>query len=174
MAALKSLKNTLDGVEEADTTASKPAEQPTDNGVPKTLDEKAAQEILHSLQDNQALQGAATLNLVLPATADQLPLDGAKESTMDDYEEIPIKQFGLAMLRGMGWKDEENPKSKDPLKPDGPVLRVKGMGLGADKMIKPKPLLVAPAQGEVLSIRKGASVRLLSGKFKDNYGTVCL
>ena len=24
--------------------------------------------------------------------------------TMEDYEDIPIEQFGKAMLRGMGWK----------------------------------------------------------------------
>lgn len=80
------------------------------------------------------------------------------------------------MLRGMGWKDEakigSDGKPLDPTKIDGPVLRPKGMGLGADKMIKAKPLLVQPAKGEVLSIRKGASIRVLSGKQKDLYGTV--
>lgn len=29
------------------------------------------------------------------------------ESTLDDYESVPIEQFGLAILRGMGWKDGE-------------------------------------------------------------------
>jgi len=28
------------------------------------------------------------------------------QSTLDDYERIPIEQFGLAMLRGMGWSKE--------------------------------------------------------------------
>ena len=27
------------------------------------------------------------------------------QSTADDYEEMPIGEFGKAMLRGMGWKD---------------------------------------------------------------------
>lgn len=116
-------------------------------------------------------------SLVLPLTsADELPLDGAREPTQDDYDAIPIGHFGLAMLRGMGWKDEDKKgsdgKPLDPTKIDGPVLRPKGMGLGADKMIKAKALLVQPAKGEVLSIRKGASVRVLSGKQKDLYGTV--
>lgn len=173
MAALKSLKNTIEGVDEAvPPPPSNGVSQPTANGTPQTLDQKAAHEILQSLQERQALDAAPDRSLVLKAkTADELPLDGAKESTMDDYEDIPIKQFGLAMLRGMGWKDEEQSK-EDKLKNDGPVLRPRGMGLGADKMIKAKPLLVEPAQGEVLSIRKGAVVRLLTGKFKDNYGTV--
>ena len=28
----------------------------------------------------------------------------AEVSTMDDYDNVPIEQYGLAMLRGMGWK----------------------------------------------------------------------
>jgi len=27
------------------------------------------------------------------------------QATEEDYEKVPIEQFGLAMLRGMGWKD---------------------------------------------------------------------
>jgi len=27
------------------------------------------------------------------------------QATEDDYEKVPIEQFGLAVLRGMGWKD---------------------------------------------------------------------
>jgi hypothetical protein len=30
-----------------------------------------------------------------------------QQPTLDDYERIPIEQFGLAMLRGMGWKKGE-------------------------------------------------------------------
>lgn len=26
------------------------------------------------------------------------------QSTVEDYEKIPVDAFGLAMLRGMGWK----------------------------------------------------------------------
>lgn len=25
------------------------------------------------------------------------------QSTLDDYESVPVQEFGLAMLRGMGW-----------------------------------------------------------------------
>ena len=27
------------------------------------------------------------------------------QATEEDYEKVPIEQFGLAMLRGMGWTD---------------------------------------------------------------------
>ena len=30
-----------------------------------------------------------------------------EESTIEDYEEVPLEQFGMAMLRGMGWKEGE-------------------------------------------------------------------
>ena len=29
------------------------------------------------------------------------------QSTMDDYDDMPISKFGMAMLRGMGWKHGE-------------------------------------------------------------------
>lgn len=175
LAVLRSLKNTLEGTEDEEpTTSDVDTSQPSVSTSNQTLDQKAAQEILNDLKEKQALTGATDNNLVLPIKADELPLDGAKESTLDDYEKIPINNFGLAMLRGMGYKDEvKKPSGKaDPTKLDGPMLRPKGMGLGADKMIKAKPLIVEPAQGEELSIKKNACVRLLSGKHKDQYGMI--
>ena len=32
-------------------------------------------------------------------------LSAVFQSTTDDYEEMPIAEFGKAMLRGMGWKE---------------------------------------------------------------------
>jgi hypothetical protein len=29
------------------------------------------------------------------------------ENTLDDYEEVPVEEFGAAMMRGMGWKDTD-------------------------------------------------------------------
>ena len=29
------------------------------------------------------------------------------QSTLDDYDDMPISQFGMACLRGMGWKKSE-------------------------------------------------------------------
>lgn len=31
---------------------------------------------------------------------------GEKESSLEDYENVPVDDFGLAMLRGMGWTPE--------------------------------------------------------------------
>jgi hypothetical protein len=29
------------------------------------------------------------------------------ETTMEDYEKIPVDEFGAALLRGLGWKEGE-------------------------------------------------------------------
>lgn len=173
LASLRALQNTIEGTAD-DVVVEQLAVAPAPVIGDRTLEQIAAAEILSDLQERQELDGAAS-SLVLPVpSADELPLNGAKESTLNDYEEIPIAHFGMAMLRGMGFKEE--PKTAagkgDPTKVDGPMLRPKGMGLGADKMIKAKPLLVAPAKDEVLAIRKNSNVRMLTGKHKDLYGTV--
>jgi len=59
----------------------------------------------------------------------------AEESSLDDYERIPIEQFGLAMLRGMGWSKSEgiglsNKKVVDTVEPQ---IRPRGLGLGAER-----------------------------------------
>lgn len=172
LAALKTLKHTLDGITE-DIVVPEPVDVDI---LGATLEQQAAHEILNDLREKQDLNGNdGDKRLVLPVlSADDLPLDGAKESTIEDYESVPVSHFGMAILRGMGFKEtEKKPNEKgDPTKFDGPMLRLKGMGLGADKMIKPKPLLVEPAKGEVLEIKKNCCVRVLYGKYKDQYGLV--
>ncbi|XP_039967481.1 G-patch domain and KOW motifs-containing protein [Bactrocera neohumeralis] len=141
-----------------------------ENHINETLDERAARELLASVQS----KGNETIdqNLVLPALkADELPLDGAKQSTIDDYDNVPIEQFGKAMLRGMGWTEPIQKKGETPAD-EMLFVRPKGMGLGADKALKKQPLLVAPEKNEVLEIKKQAYVRILGGKHKDMYGQI--
>ncbi|RKO93396.1 hypothetical protein BDK51DRAFT_30178 [Blyttiomyces helicus] len=55
------------------------------------------------------------------------------ESTLDDYERIPIEQFGSALLRGMGWETGK-PIGKNPNGLVEPVIfkaRPQLLGLGA-------------------------------------------
>lgn len=41
-------------------------------------------------------------------TEDKLDVSLRPEvSSMEDYEQVPIEQFGKAMLRGMGWNKDE-------------------------------------------------------------------
>lgn len=151
---------------EADEEVSNLNETPAIIPKNETIEQKAAREIIENLKKDNSKD--ETKVFTLPVKPDELILDGAKESSMDDYESIPIADYGLAMLRGMGWKDE----SKKDAKLKTPALRPKGMGLGADKVAKPKPALIAPAPDEVLEMKKGASVKVIAGKSKDMYGQV--
>ncbi|KAI8841429.1 DExH-box splicing factor binding site-domain-containing protein [Chytriomyces cf. hyalinus JEL632] len=55
------------------------------------------------------------------------------EATIQDFEDVPIEDFGIAMLRGMGYKEDESKKKEDFVfnKPRPNLL-----GLGAEP---PKP-----------------------------------
>lgn len=59
-------------------------------------------------------------------------------ASMDDYERIPVESFGAAMLRGMGWKgDDEGEGGKEKKKPVIPVAqRTLYLGLGAKDLNK--------------------------------------
>lgn len=135
------------------------------------IEKRAAKELLAELKSNGSLN--SDTNLVLPVVhPNDLPLEGAKESSIDDYDSIPIQEFGKAILRGMGWVEPPKPTKGGPPADDMPSVRPKGMGLGADKALKAKPLLVAPDSNEVLEIRRNAYVRILGGKHKDLYGQI--
>lgn len=167
LASLQKRKEVLDGVDPDENEGETKVFEST-TLTDNSLESQAVKELLS--EANQEVEEESS-SLVLPLKPEELPLDGAKESSMDDYENIPIQQFGLAMLRGMGWKEETN-KKKSLKDLDSPFVRPKGMGLGADKAIKAKPLLVAPEHNEVLEIKKNAYVRVLAGKHKDLYAQV--
>lgn len=137
--------------------------------IDETLEQQAARELIEDLQ-SKAVK-SETKVFEVPINPDELPLEGAKESSIDDYERVPISDFGKAMLRGMGWKEEEKKEDSKPWL-DAPVQRPKGMGLGADKVIKKQALLIAPNQSETLEVKKNACIKVLAGKHKNLYGTV--
>uniref|UniRef100_A0A8D8PAR2 G patch domain and KOW motifs-containing protein n=1 Tax=Culex pipiens TaxID=7175 RepID=A0A8D8PAR2_CULPI len=140
----------------------------------ETLEQKAAREIMEELKERQDNFGKED-NFVVPLKPEDLPLEGARESTLDDYEAIPIESFGMAMLRGMGFKEDPAKKKDkdDKLLPEGPMMRPKGLGLGAERAPKDaSKQLIPPAKDEVLAMRNGAFVKVLTGRQKDAYGTV--
>ncbi|KAH8332119.1 hypothetical protein KR074_002481 [Drosophila pseudoananassae] len=176
LASLMKRRAVLLGEEEPDpeeaTAAAQSIAEVTAGAAGENLEQRAARELLAAAQSNPG-EGLDGQKLVLPALkADELPLDGAKEASLDDYDNVPIQQFGLAMLRGMGWVDPPPKKKGSGPVDDAPFLRPKGMGLGADKALKPKALLVQPEKNEVLEIKKQAYVRVLGGKQKDQYGQI--
>lgn len=52
----------------------------------------------------EALKATSKI-LTLPAVKEEVVLEGKEESTLDDYDNVPISDYGMAMLRGMGWKE---------------------------------------------------------------------
>lgn len=97
----------------------------------------------------------------------------AEQSSMDDYENVPIEEYGLAMLRGMGWKpgDGIGGYKKEVVAILDPQCRPKGLGLGAQR---PTPVDQEPAKEgeEKLTLKKGAFVLIQGGKNRGLYGEV--
>ncbi|XP_043936125.1 G-patch domain and KOW motifs-containing protein [Protopterus annectens] len=106
------------------------------------------------------------------------------QSTDTDYETVPVDAYGMAMLRGMGWKEGEGigRTFKQDVKPIEHQLRPKGLGLGADRSAlhsleesKPKrPLKPGEERGdeEPKELTLGSLVQLDKGPHKEMYGKV--
>ncbi|XP_076664363.1 G-patch domain and KOW motifs-containing protein-like [Andrena cerasifolii] len=136
-----------------------------------TLEEQAAKEIIAELTSNEK-QETESKTLTLPLVDDQ-SLRGKDQSTLEDYEKIPVDAFGVAMLRGMGWQPGKgigkNEKLVSALTPE---LRPKGMGLGADKVTLQKQTTNSKKQEEELKIEKGTFVKIIAGKQSNAYGQI--
>ncbi|KAF9417028.1 hypothetical protein HW555_005780 [Spodoptera exigua] len=130
-----------------------------------TLEQMAVRELMQEAK--KEIKVEVPDNLAIPTPAKPV-LDGEKESTLDDYESVPIQQFGMAMLRGMGWTP-----SKDGSKYKQPELRPKGLGLGADKVIKDnQKKQTKDKKEEELVIVKNSFVKITTGKYSGYYGKV--
>ena len=103
--------------------------------------------------------------------------EGGEQSTLDDYDSVPIEGFGMGMLRGMGFKPGEGIGGfkKADVKCIDPVMRPKGLGLGATRPTagsNSDSKASKNAEGEELKMEKGASVLLVGGPHRDMYGQV--
>jgi G patch domain/KOW motif-containing protein len=102
----------------------------------------------------------------------------ADRSTQDDYERVPVSEFGLAMLRGMGWKEEEGIglKNKKVVELREPVVRPRGLGLGAERPQATKDVLPpskdSKDSSKVLAIKVGAFAVINKGHRKGMYGQI--
>ncbi|XP_064073000.1 G-patch domain and KOW motifs-containing protein [Vanessa tameamea] len=130
----------------------------------ETIDQMAVRELMEEAKKEKVLE---TPQLVLPMNAKPV-IEGQIESTLDDYDSVPVQEFGLAMLRGMGWTP-----SKDQSKYKQPQLRPKGLGLGADKVIKENQKKKSSnGKEEDFSIVKNSFVKITSGKYSGFYAKV--
>lgn len=136
----------------------------------KTLEEQAAIEILQDLKQEQ--EDTKEISAVPLPTEDSLV--GKQESTLDDYEQIPIEKFGEAMLRGMGWQPGKGiGKNEKIVAAVIPELRPRGMGLGADKITIQKQIAASKkAEEGNLKLVKGACIKIITGKQSGNYGHI--
>ncbi|XP_076362035.1 G-patch domain and KOW motifs-containing protein-like [Tachypleus tridentatus] len=157
-------------------------------GGDSSLEELAVKEIIE--ENNKQLQEWNNCferndNLVIPLLVENHVPDGFEtdekvdvsirpdESTLEDYERVPVEEYGLAVLRGMGWKKGEpvGGKNKQCVEPMKVVLRPKGLGLGANhsrKSCKRNKLV----NKECISLEKGSYVTICQGQYKGNYGQV--
>ncbi|KAG8195083.1 hypothetical protein JTE90_029662 [Oedothorax gibbosus] len=92
-----------------------------------------------------------------------------EEPQLDDYEQVPVEQYGLAMLRGMGANEEDIKKAKG-LEQVQVQRRIVGLGLGADTSAWKKAQ--KKAEEEKLELKNGAYVNVIQGPHKGVYGQV--
>ncbi|XP_074602842.1 uncharacterized protein LOC141856434 [Brevipalpus obovatus] len=82
-------------------------------------------ESISSIEDGKiaSRKDGKSNGLSIPMVTGKVEKPG-KVPTADDYESVPVEEFGMALLRGMGWKET------DKVEPVKSVRRPKGMGLG--------------------------------------------
>ncbi|ERE63761.1 G patch domain and KOW motif-containing protein [Cricetulus griseus] len=100
-----------------------------------------------------------------------------------NYEAVPVEAYGLAMLRGMGWKPGKGIGNtfSQVVKPRVNSLRPKGLGLGANLM-EAKALASTSShhpprpdgdrEKDKEGLMPGGAVVILSGPFRGLYGKV--
>ncbi|KAH9987452.1 DExH-box splicing factor binding site-domain-containing protein [Russula compacta] len=112
----------------------------------ETEDQRAIRALLASAEEDGGVEGPtvdiipmANRNLAGPVPTeddafkqdvDELP----DEATLNDYERVPVSQFGAALLRGMGWKPGEpasRNKKRGIVEPWLPPSRPALLGIGA-------------------------------------------
>ncbi|XP_077142117.1 G-patch domain and KOW motifs-containing protein-like isoform X2 [Ranitomeya variabilis] len=102
-----------------------------------------------------------------------------------DYEVVAVEQYGMAMMRGMGWKGGEGVGKtiKQDLKPLEQKRCPNGLGLGADRSaindLEPQKTHRPLKQGdkpedeeEAKGLGPGSAVLIQSGTHKELYGKV--
>uniref|UniRef100_K9IY36 G-patch domain and KOW motifs-containing protein n=1 Tax=Desmodus rotundus TaxID=9430 RepID=K9IY36_DESRO len=104
-----------------------------------------------------------------------------------DYEAVPVEAYGLAMLRGMGWKPGQGigRTFSQVVKPRVNSLRPKGLGLGASltevqalassgphHLPKPDEEQEKDKEDQHQGLVSGGAVVVLSGPYRGLYGKV--
>ena len=104
----------------------------------ETEDQKALRAILASAAsgDDAGIDGPH-IDIIPAVTEDDAYKQDVVElpdsATLEDYERVPVSQFGAALLRGMGWKEgtSASRKNKGLVEPWLPQSRPALLGIGA-------------------------------------------
>lgn len=101
----------------------------------ETEDQKAIRALIDSAQGGD-LDGPRVDIIPAPSEDDAYRQDVEELPdlpTLDDYERVPVAQFGAALLRGMGWKEgtAASRKGQGPVEPWLPQARPALLGIGA-------------------------------------------
>jgi len=152
-----------------------------------TEEEKATKELLKETkawQEEQDKEKNPNDNLVIQTQANANGLDSEKAifeadlesrpdvATAEDYEKIPVQGFGMALLKGMGFKSADGIGGfrKAKIECLDPVIRPKGLGLGATPSASTSKN--ASASKEKLILKRDAYVKVCQGSHQGNYGQV--
>lgn len=139
----KRVKREHEGDMDVDDASRPPAndDEPVKKEEPETDDQKALRALLASAkgETDEELPAIPSIPVRTLSEAEALKQDVEElpdVATLDDYERVPVSQFGAAMLRGMGWKpDAEKAKGgnagKRPAEPWMPEQRPALLGIGA-------------------------------------------
>ena len=162
-------------------------EDDDENKKEQSLLDQAAKEIMEEARkenDNWESRSSENRLQELPAVMMNIESEGATtddvldvskradQATMEDYENVPIEQYGKAMLRGMGWKPGEGigGYKKQVVAIIDPLSRPKGLGLGAVRITEDQK--EAKEGEEKLTLKRGAFVLIQGGKNRGLYGEV--
>jgi len=152
-----------------------------------TEEEKAAKELLKETkawQEEQDKEKNPNDNLVIQTQANANGLDSEKAifeadlesrpdvATAEDYEKIPVQGFGMALLKGMGFKSADGIGGfrKAKIECLDPVIRPKGLGLGATPSASTSKN--ASQSKEKLILKRDAYVKVCQGSHQGSYGQV--
>jgi hypothetical protein len=109
-----------------------------------TEDERAIRALIADAEGDDGTEGATADIIPMANSSRRAPTeddafredveDLPNEATLQDYERMPVSQFGAALLRGMGWKPGEpasRNKNRGIVEPWLPSARPALLGIGA-------------------------------------------
>lgn len=110
------------------------AQDEKEESKPRTTDEEALSALLGERREKKGPDlvipvASSTTSRMNEGDAYKRAIRDAPEaSTLEDYERVPVEEFGAALLRGMGWKGEKKEGAKEVKR------RQNLLGLGATEL----------------------------------------